>query len=190
MTLRSKLLRYSCMTLYLLVARHLPWSPRPGGKLSRRIRGLLAQRMLDRCGTNVNVEHGAWFGSGAGIELGDNADLGMDSLIMGPVTIGADVMMGPRCLLVSRTHTMRSVEKPMNVQGFDEDRRITVGEDVWIGANVTIVPGVTIGRGSVVAAGSVVARDVPPFTVVAGNPAVVKRHRGAPPEVATPQDSP
>jgi len=41
----------------------------------------------------------------------------------------------------------------------------------WIGAKAVILPGVTIGRGAVVGAGAIVTKDVPPFTVVAGNPA-------------------
>lgn len=47
---------------------------------------------------------------------------------------------------------------------------ITIGNDVWIGANVTILKGVTIGDGAVIGAGSVVTRDIPPYTVAAGNP--------------------
>jgi acetyltransferase-like isoleucine patch superfamily enzyme len=48
---------------------------------------------------------------------------------------------------------------------------IQVGRNVWIGFDCVVLPGVTIGEGSVVGARSVVTRDVPPFTLVAGNPA-------------------
>jgi GTP-binding protein len=48
-----------------------------------------------------------------------------------------------------------------------------VGNDVWIGYDVSVMPGVTIGDGAVIAAHSVVSRDVPPYAVVAGNPAQV-----------------
>ena len=48
---------------------------------------------------------------------------------------------------------------------------VIIEDDVWIGLKSTILKGVTIGRGAVVAAGSVVTKDVPPFTLVAGNPA-------------------
>lgn len=54
---------------------------------------------------------------------------------------------------------------------------IVIGHDVWIGANSIVVSGVTIGTGAVVAAGAVVARDVPPYAIVAGNPAKVVRYR-------------
>lgn len=49
--------------------------------------------------------------------------------------------------------------------------------DVWVGANVMIQRGVTIGTGSIVATGSVVSRDVPPYTIVGGNPAKKIRSR-------------
>ncbi len=52
---------------------------------------------------------------------------------------------------------------------------VKIGEYCWIGARSTILPGVTIGEGSVVAAGSVVTKDVPPHTMVAGVPAVIKK---------------
>jgi virginiamycin A acetyltransferase len=52
-----------------------------------------------------------------------------------------------------------------------------VGHDVWLGYRALVLPGVTIGSGAVVAAASVVASDVPPYAVVAGNPARVVRRR-------------
>lgn len=53
----------------------------------------------------------------------------------------------------------------------------TIGNDVWIGHDAFIRAGVTIGDGAVVAARSVVVKDVPPYAIVAGNPATVKRYR-------------
>ena len=51
-----------------------------------------------------------------------------------------------------------------------------VGHDVWIGLDALIMPGVTIGDGAIVSAGAVVVNDVPPYTIVGGNPAgLVKR---------------
>lgn len=54
-------------------------------------------------------------------------------------------------------------------------RPVSIGENVWIGFDVCVLPGVTIGRGAIVGAKSVVVEDVPPYTVVAGNPARVLR---------------
>ncbi|MDW9669726.1 chloramphenicol acetyltransferase [Sinorhizobium meliloti] len=68
--------------------------------------------------------------------------------------------------------------------GFDPDAYRTgyrgdtiVGNDVWIGMEATILPGVTIGDGAIVAAKAVVTKDVPPYALVAGNPARVVRLR-------------
>jgi len=169
--------RLACVALYLGAARHLPWSPRPGGTVSRRLRALLAQQMLDECGERVNVEHGAWFGSGKGIRLGDRSDIGMDALVIGPVHIGRDVMMGPRCILLASSHRVDDTSRPMNQQGFLDDRPIVIEDDVWIGAGSIVLPGRRIGRGAIIGAGSVVTRHVPPYVVVAGNPAVIIRHR-------------
>ena len=52
-----------------------------------------------------------------------------------------------------------------------------VGNDVWLGYEALVLPGVKIGHGAVIAAASVVASDVPPYTVVAGNPARIVRRR-------------
>lgn len=58
-----------------------------------------------------------------------------------------------------------------------------VGSDVWLGYQALVMPGVTIGHGAVVAAASVVSRDVPPYAVVAGNPARLVRMRFEPDDV-------
>jgi len=56
-------------------------------------------------------------------------------------------------------------------------RHVTIGSDVWTGHNVNVMPGVNVGDGAIIAAGSVVTKDVPPFAIVAGVPAQVKRYR-------------
>lgn len=55
--------------------------------------------------------------------------------------------------------------------------KIIIGHDVWIGKSAIVLPGVTIGNGAVVGAGSVVTKDVPPYAIVAGNPARLIRFR-------------
>lgn len=58
-----------------------------------------------------------------------------------------------------------------------------VGNNVWLGLNAIVLPGVNIGHGAVVGAAAVVTRDVPPFAVIAGNPARVVRKRFSDPEI-------
>lgn len=52
-----------------------------------------------------------------------------------------------------------------------------IGNDVWVGQNVTILPGVHVGDGAIIGLNSVVSKDVAPYTIVAGNPAVIIRKR-------------
>lgn len=61
---------------------------------------------------------------------------------------------------------------------------LTIGHDVWIGFRAVLLGGVTVGHGAVVGAGAVVTRDVPPYAVVAGNPARVLRQRFCEEDVA------
>lgn len=57
--------------------------------------------------------------------------------------------------------------------------RVTIGHDVWVGHGAVVLPGRTIGHGAVVAAGAIVTKDVPPYMIVAGNPARIIRPRFA-----------
>lgn len=59
----------------------------------------------------------------------------------------------------------------------EEFKSIAIGHDVWIGENVTIMDGATVGNGAVLAAGSVITKDVAPYTIVGGVPAVAIRKR-------------
>ncbi|MEG3000410.1 MAG: CatB-related O-acetyltransferase [Comamonas sp.] len=60
----------------------------------------------------------------------------------------------------------------------------TIGDGAWIGMRAMLMPGITIGEGAIVAAHAVVTRDVPPYTVVGGNPAQHIQHRFAPDVIA------
>jgi maltose O-acetyltransferase len=127
--------------------------------------------MLRSCGRNVNIEHGALINSGAEIDIGHNSGIGLDAYILGPLVIGSNVMMGPNCTLLGRNHATARTDVPMIMQQEPAAAAPVIEDDVWIGAGVTILPGRRIGAGSIVGAGAVVTRDVPPFSIVGGNPA-------------------
>ena len=62
----------------------------------------------------------------------------------------------------------------------DAVRRTIIGNDVWIGRSAIVLSGVSIGNVAVVGAGAVVTKEVPPFAIVAGNPAKIIRYRFEP----------
>ena len=169
--------RYAAAVVYWSIATRLPWSPRPGGRIAKRIRWSLGRQMLDSCGRDVSLEKGAWFGSGKGIRVGDRSVIGLDCLVIGPLVLGDDVMMGPRCTILGVNHRTDSLDEPMNAQGLENERPVIVEDDVWIGAGSTILPGRRIGKGSIVGAGAVVTKDVEPYSIVGGNPARLLRRR-------------
>lgn len=170
---RAGVARRLAALIYLVVGRHLPASAHVGGSVARWIRMLLARHMLAQCGSNVNVEHGARFGSGRQVVVGDNSGLGIDCDIVGPVEIGRNVMMGPRVTLITLNHNFSDTSRPMIEQGHTENRSIVIEDDVWIGVNAILLPGVRVGRGAIVGAAAVVTKSVAPWSIVGGNPARV-----------------
>jgi acetyltransferase-like isoleucine patch superfamily enzyme/acyl carrier protein len=103
------------------------------------------------------------------------------------VTVGREVSIGRHCLIASGVrifdspgHPTDPVQRKLGKPPNPEDvRSVTIGDNVWVGADSIIFPGVTIGEGSVAAMGSLVTSDVPPNTIVAGNPARVIAHLSA-----------
>ncbi|EPS45279.1 hypothetical protein H072_722 [Dactylellina haptotyla CBS 200.50] len=88
------------------------------------------------------------------------------------VTIKARTLIGPNVNIYSGTHPLNPRTRN-GTKGPEFGKPVIIEEDCWIAGNVTILPGVKIGVGATVGAGAVVTRDVPPHTVVAGNPAKV-----------------
>ncbi|MFB9276291.1 CatB-related O-acetyltransferase [Cohnella cellulosilytica] len=73
-------------------------------------------------------------------------------------------------------------EEVIDVYGIASNKKIVIGNDVWIGANAILLPGVTVGDGAVIGAGAVVTKDVPPYAIVGGVPARLIRYRFSPEE--------
>lgn len=106
------------------------------------------------------------------IRIGRNTFINSNCTLLdqGGIDIGENVMFGPGVTVVSSGHPVEP-ELRRNAS----NRKVVIEDNVWVGANATILPGVTVGRNSVVGACSVVTKDVPPNTVVIGNPAKVYR---------------
>jgi maltose O-acetyltransferase len=135
--------------------------------------------MFDRCGENVNIESGAFIGSGRNISIGDNSGIGVNAFLSGAISIGKNVMMGKDVMIIGTNHEFLRTDLPMIEQGLQANREIKIGDDVWIGARAIILSGVSIGSGVIIGAGAVVTKDIPDWAIAVGNPARVIRYRTA-----------
>ena len=110
---------------------------------------------------------------GADTRIGRNVFVNQNCTFygLGGLDIGDDVMIGPNVSLITSGHPVAAALRRDGVTA----RPIVIERNVWIAAGVTVIGGVTIGENAVVAAGSVVTRDVPPNTLVGGNPASIIR---------------
>ena len=127
-------------------------------------------------GANSTIEDFCTINNGVGdVSIGDNSLVGMGNVIIGPVTIGNNVILAQNIVASGLNHEYRDPAVPIRFQHITT-AGITIGDDCWIAANSVITAGVTIGKHCVVAAGAVVTKDIPEYSVAAGNPAkVIKR---------------
>ncbi len=123
---------------------------------------------------------------GAHISIGENTFIGASTIISAErINIGNDVLIAWGCWIVDHdSHSISWSKRQNDVTDWMKGRKnwnyistapIKIGDRVWIGFNSIILKGVNIGEGAVVGAGSVVTTDVPPYTIVAGNPAKIIR---------------
>lgn len=124
--------------------------------------------------------------TGSCVTIGDRTFVGTSTIVTAQsVSIGSDVLISWGCTIVDHdSHHLHWSARRDDVMNHYRGHKnwdtvkiapVVIGNKVWIGFNVIVLKGVTIGEGAVVAAGSVVTRDVPAYTLVAGNPARVVR---------------
>ncbi len=140
----------------------------PRGKESKRHRLLCAKNSLIEKDCVVNT----WFGN---VSLGEGSNIGIGSVVIGPVAVGKNCSFAQNCLVTGESHRYEGVETGFREQGYDV-KPVVIKDDVWVGANCIILPGVTIGSHSVVGAGAVVTKDIPSYCLVAGNPARILKY--------------
>lgn len=120
------------------------------------------------------------------ITIGDHGYIGANTLIgaLDRISIGRCVIISNDVRIYDNNNhpTSPKAREQMSLNGFSNDNwqwhhsksaPVVIEDNVWIGQYVTILKGVTIGKGSIVATRSVVTKDVPPYSIVAGNPAKV-----------------
>ncbi|MEV0972703.1 sugar O-acetyltransferase [Microtetraspora glauca] len=115
------------------------------------------------------VDYGTYITIGSGTF----ANYGLTALDVAPITIGADVQIGPNVQLLTPTHPVDPDARRAKLEAAEP---IVIGDNVWIGGGAIVLAGVTIGENSVIGAGAVVTRDIPAGVVAVGNPARVIRH--------------
>jgi acetyltransferase-like isoleucine patch superfamily enzyme len=141
---------------------------------------------LIEIGAGVVIHEHAWMSVVAAVEgytprlaIGDGTSIGRFCHIacVGEVEIGSRVLTAERIFIGDTFHGYEDVGRPIIQQPMAVPQKVTVDDGAFIGIGAVILPGVTIGKHAYVGAGAVVASDVPPHTVVIGNPArVVKSY--------------
>ena len=140
-----------------------------------KFRHAVYSRILPKVGSDVILHHGVViddprteFGSDIWISVGTYIDY---ALIEDHVLIGQHVVL----LAGKGHHNFDRLDIPIKHQGNPPKEPIIIGHGAWIGANATVMA--DIGHDAIVGAGSVVTKPVPPFAIVAGNPARLLRMR-------------
>ena len=109
--------------------------------------------------------------------IGDRCLVGRGSGIVGhlSIEIGDDVWTGHHVFITDQNHGYANLDIPVSMQSMPE-RPVRIGSGSWLGHGTVVLPGTTIEAHVVVGANSVVRGEIPPYCVVAGNPAkVIKR---------------
>ncbi|MFI6335731.1 sugar O-acetyltransferase [Streptomyces sp. NPDC050535] len=134
----------------------------------------ILRRLLGGTGAAAHFEPTLRCEFGSNITLGENFYANFDCVLLdgGGITIGDNVLFGPRVSIYTSNHAIDPAER---VAGGCYARPVSVGDNTWIGGGVTINPGVSVGRDVIVGSGSVVTRSVPDSMMVAGVPARVIR---------------
>ena len=144
-------------------------------------------RFIDGCTLSIDpgsiVESAILYDrAGGAVRIGARTFIGASTLVCAEsIDIGDDVLVSWGCTIVDHnSHALAWQDRSRDVGNWFDGRKdwarveraaVRIGNRAWIGFNVIILKGVNIGEGAVVGAGAVVTRDVPPYTVVAGNPA-------------------
>ncbi|MDO4189827.1 MAG: CatB-related O-acetyltransferase [Lachnospiraceae bacterium] len=151
-----------------------------------RCRLLVANKKVS-LGKDSSFGRGTIFWAPNRISIGNNVYIGKYCTIQADVEMGDNIRIGNVVGLIGKyDHDYSKVG--VNIYDApwigDEDydfkglnKKIVIDDDVWIGYGAVVFSGVHINRGAIVAAGSVVNKDVPPYAIVAGNPASVIKYR-------------
>ncbi len=137
-----------------------------------KLRNFCYRYVLKSMGGNSNINDGVTIVNPKKVSIGDRVSIHPYTYIAGEVTIGDYVGIASKCSILAETHNTADISIPYKLQGI-EDQPVSIGNDVWIGAHSIILGNSKIGDGVIISAGSVVSGEIPPYSVVMGNPARV-----------------
>ena len=145
-----------------------------GGKVMAAIRFTLLRTLCQFCGDNVLLKEHCYVYHPDQLKIGNNVSIHPMCYIdaLGGISIGDNVSIAHGTSIISFNHTWEDSNTPIKYNPLN-CKPITINSDVWIGCGCRILAGVCIGKRSIIGAGAVVVKDVPPYTIVAGNPARV-----------------
>ncbi|MFE5870891.1 sugar O-acetyltransferase [Streptomyces roseifaciens] len=134
----------------------------------------LLERLLGSVGEGVRIRAPFRCDFGRHISIGARTFVNFGAVLLdaAPITIGADVQIGPSVQLLTPHHALDAERRRA---GWEKAMPVTIGDNVWLGGGVIVCPGVTIGENTAVGAGSVVVADLPAGVLAVGNPARVVR---------------
>lgn len=166
------------LMLYYSFIQYLPMQPFPGFKWYYKIRYWFVKKLLLECGENVVVKNKCYFGNGTKLKVGSFSQLGQNSRLTGPITLGSHIMMGPDVVMMAVTHDVSDLSKTMvDPSNPAIVNPIIIGNNIWIGTRVIIMPGVNIGDNSIIGAGAVVTKSFPENSIIGGIPAKLIKQR-------------
>lgn len=136
-----------------------------------------------RIGHHTTISEGVWINvndrgsDDVAVSIGDNCFIGRRNFFSSGnlIELGDYCLTGLDCHFLGSDHLHESPFVPYVATGTTSGGRIVIGPNCWLGSSVTVLKGVTVGYGSIIGAGSVITRDVPPFSIVVGNPGRVIR---------------
>lgn len=142
--------------------------------LDAQERRRLLEELLGDYASTAHLRAPVYVDYGYNLHVGEGtfANFGLTALDVAEIRIGAHVQIGPHVQLLTPTHPL---DPQARRDGWEGGRPIVIEDNVWLGGGALVMPGVTVGHDAVVGAGAVVTKDVPPRTVVVGNPARVVR---------------
>lgn len=145
------------------------WTPSPFSPWRRLLLRLFGAKLVAPC--DVRASARVWYPPHLSMARHSQLAAGVVCYNMAPVSLGEGALVSQRAVLCAGTHDIDHPDFQLVA------RPISIGADAWVASEAFVGPGVTIGEGAVLGARAVAFRDLEPWAVYVGNPAVAMRRR-------------